>query len=182
MAWTAPMTAVAGSVWTAAQFNTHVRDNLMETCPAKASTSGSYFVTTAPNQITERQVVQAVNNSTDTTSSTSFVDLDNTPGPSLTVTTGSTALVVIGARIGGNTVGATNATKMTWQVDGATTIAPANEWSAGHTNISTSAVVYVSRAYLATGLTPGSNVFTCKYSVSGGTGTFQYRSILVMPF
>jgi hypothetical protein len=28
MAWTAPMTAIPGDVFTAAQFNTHVRDNL----------------------------------------------------------------------------------------------------------------------------------------------------------
>jgi hypothetical protein len=30
------MTAIAGQIWTAAQFNTHVRDNLNETMPAKS--------------------------------------------------------------------------------------------------------------------------------------------------
>lgn len=182
MSWSAPMTAVAGAVYTAAQFNTFVRDNLAETAPAKASVSGSYFVTTATNQISERQAVQATANSTDTTSSTSFADLDNSSGPSLTVDTGSTALVVVGARIGGNTSGAGNSTKMSWEVSGSTSISAGNEWSAGLSNISTTAVVYVSRAYLATGLTPGENTFTAKYAVSGGTGTFLYRSILVMPF
>ena len=33
------MTAVSGSVYTAAQFNTFVRDNLNETAPAKATTA-----------------------------------------------------------------------------------------------------------------------------------------------
>ena len=37
MAWTAPMTAVSGSVLTAAQWNTNVRDNLLETAPANCS-------------------------------------------------------------------------------------------------------------------------------------------------
>lgn len=183
MAWTAPMTAVAGSVYTASQFNTFVRDNLMECAPAKASVTGSYFVTTATNQIGERQVVQAVNNLTDQTSSTSFTDLDSTPGPSVSVFTGSSALVVIGARIGPNgTGGATNSTKMSWKCDGATSIAAANEWSTGIVSLGTAAVVYASRAYLATNLTPGVNTFTAQYAVSGGTGAYQYRSILVMPF
>lgn len=182
MAWTAPMTAVAGAVYTAAQYNTFVRDNLMETAPAKASTAGSYFVTTATNQIGERLVVQGVNNLTDTTSSTSFTDLDNTPGPSVSVFTGGSALVVVGARIGGNTAGTTNSTKMSWKVDGATSLAAGNEWSTGQVSIGTSAVVYASRAYLITTLVPGVNTFTAQYAVSGGTGTYQYRSILVMPF
>lgn len=176
------MTAVAGAVYTASQFNTHVRDNLMETAPAKASVSGSYFVTSATNQIAERQVFQNIVNATDTTSSTTFVDLDNTAGPTVTAFTGSSALVVVGARIGGNTAGTTNSTKMSWQCDGATTIAAANEWSTGVVSLGTSGVVYASRAYLATALTPGLNTFTAKYSVSGGTGTYQYRSLLVMPF
>lgn len=37
MAWTAPMTASANGTLTAAQFNTHVRDNLLETETAKAT-------------------------------------------------------------------------------------------------------------------------------------------------
>src|SRR5690606_12967068 len=44
MAWSAPMTAVSGSVFTAAQFNQFVRDNLNETAPARATTAGAHFV------------------------------------------------------------------------------------------------------------------------------------------
>lgn len=37
MAWTAPLTAALNGTLTAAQFNTHVRDNLLETEAAKAT-------------------------------------------------------------------------------------------------------------------------------------------------
>ena len=56
MAWSAPMTAVSGSVLTAAQFNTYVRDNLNETAPAKATAAGQIFVSTAANAIAARLV------------------------------------------------------------------------------------------------------------------------------
>ena len=61
MAWTAPMTAVANAVFTAAQFNTHVRDNLLETAPAKATTTGGYFVATGTNTIVQRVASVASN-------------------------------------------------------------------------------------------------------------------------
>lgn len=38
MVWTPPMTAVNGDVFTAAEYNTHVRDNLLETLTAQAVT------------------------------------------------------------------------------------------------------------------------------------------------
>jgi hypothetical protein len=52
--WSAPMTAVANSTFTAAQFNQYVRDNLNETAPAKATSAGSYFVADGVNSIAER--------------------------------------------------------------------------------------------------------------------------------
>ena len=98
MTWIAPMTAVAGSVFTAAQFNTFVRDLLNETAPAKATTPGSHFVATGTNQIAERIPAQASVNTSESTASTTFVNL-TTPGPSVTVTTGSSALIVMSAEI-----------------------------------------------------------------------------------
>lgn len=50
------MTAVSGAAFTAAQFNTHVRDNLLETAPAKATTANGLFVATGLHSI-EEQVV-----------------------------------------------------------------------------------------------------------------------------
>ncbi len=182
MAWTVPMTAVAGSVWTAAQYNTFVRDNLNELCPAKAQTPGGYFVTSATNQIVERTILQDVRNSpSDTTSSTSYGDLDASAGPQVTGTTGSMALIVVGGRIGPNSLAA-GSVKMSWEISGASSVSASDNWAAGVVGVGTTGVGYTSRAYLQTGLTPGVNIFTAKYAVSSGTGSFLYRSILVMPF
>jgi hypothetical protein len=41
--WTAPMTAVAHTAFPATSFNTYVRDNLLESAPAKATTQFSTF-------------------------------------------------------------------------------------------------------------------------------------------
>lgn len=184
------MTAVAGAVYTAAQFNTFVRDNLNETCPAKATTTGSYFVTSGTNRIAERQLQQQVVLQQDGCTSTSYADPDQpglggspapVPGPSLTAFTGSQALIVVGGRIGGGTV-STQSVKMSWQVDGASSIAAVDTWAAGAVGLGSSGFAYDSRAWLVTGLTEGLNIFSAKYSVSSGTGYFSARSLLVMPF
>jgi hypothetical protein len=177
------MTAVSGSVYTAAQFNTHVRDNLNETAVAHAANLGGYFVTAGTNQIVERLIGQSTLNASSVTSSTSYTDLDDgIPGPTVTLTTGSTALVTVGGRIGPNTV-ATPSTKMSWEVSGASSVTAADDWAAGQVNSGTTTmVVYTCRTYLATGLTPGVNTFTAKYCVSSGTGTYSVRNINVLPF
>jgi len=51
MSWTAPRTFVTAEVVTASIMNTHVRDNLLETAPAKATAAGDIFVATAANAI-----------------------------------------------------------------------------------------------------------------------------------
>lgn len=51
MAWTAPRTWTTGEVVTASHMNTHVRDNLLETAPAKATTAGDLFVGTGANAL-----------------------------------------------------------------------------------------------------------------------------------
>jgi hypothetical protein len=187
MAWTAPMTAVSGSVYTAAQFNTFVRDNLLETCPAKATTSGSYFVTSGTNRIAERQAQQSFISQQDSCGATSYDDPDVSPsgnnpipGPSVTVFSGSTALIVVGGRIGGNTV-TTASVKMSWEVSGATSISATDTWATGAVGLS-SGFAYDSRAWLVTDLIEGLNTVTAKYSVSSGSGLFSFRSLLVMPF
>src|SRR3546814_19340432 len=75
MAWTAPMTAVANTVFTAAQFNQHVRDNLNETAPAKATAAGGYFVATGVNAIAQRIADGNTDTNTGTTTSTTYTDL-----------------------------------------------------------------------------------------------------------
>jgi 2',3'-cyclic-nucleotide 2'-phosphodiesterase (5'-nucleotidase family) len=41
--------------------------------------------------------------------------------------------------------------------------------------------IQASATYRVTGLTPGSNTFTAKYRVTGGTGTWANRNIVVIP-
>jgi len=188
MAWTAPMTAVAGAVYTAAQFNTFVRDNLNECAPAKASIIGSYFTTSDDNQISERLVEQAVVNQQDSFNSTSYIDPNASPtgnspiaGPAVTVQTGSVAFVAVGGRIGGNATGV-DSVKMSWACSGATSISAADNWAAGLIKLGQYSFAYCNRGYLAVGLNPGQNTFTAKYAASGGTGFASYRTIVVLPF
>ncbi|MFD8226852.1 hypothetical protein ACFV16_22070 [Streptomyces massasporeus] len=178
MAWNAPMTAIAGSVFTAAQFNQFVRDNLAETAPSKAATPGGYFVTTATNQIAERIGVPSTNLTQDTTTATSYGDLDATSGPSVTVTTGNCALVIISTALHNS---GTSSSRMSYEVSGASSIAPADNRGIGTYGVAGSGVV-CGNVIFHNDLTAGSNTFTARYRVAGGTGTFQSRRLSVLPF
>ncbi|MFJ8538192.1 hypothetical protein [Streptomyces sp. NPDC093591] len=177
MAWSAPMTAVASSVFTAAQFNTFLRDNLNETAPAKATTAGSHFAVSGVNEIAERLSESASVLISETTTGTSFTDLA-TVGPAVTVETGPCALVIIHGSMENTGAGSS---RMAYDVSGATTIAAADNRGIGvfgtaGTGIITSGVAWHDD------LTPGANTFTAKYRVASGTGTFLSRRIVVVPF
>lgn len=178
MAWTAPMTAVANSVFTAAQFNTHVRDNLNETAPAKATTAGRIFVATGANAIAEREIETDVVATSQSTTSTSYVDLA-TAGPSVTVTTGSAAILLWTALMSNS--GATNKTYVDYDVSGATSRS-AQDGSAlrHHGGGTANHELRAGQIMYEGGLTPGSNTFTLKYKCNGGTGTFQDRRLTVI--
>lgn len=176
MAWTAPMTAVAGSVFTAAQFNTFVRDNLNECPAAKATSPGALFATSATNQVAERVPATAIVATSQTTTSTTYADLATT-GPSVTVTTGVQALVMLyNANL--HSTGTTSAL-MSFDISGASTVASNDNMSIG---MATTVGIREGATFLVTGLTPGSSTFICKYRVGSGTGTFVDRRITVVPF
>lgn len=177
MAWTAPMTAVAGSVFTAAQFNTFLRDNLNECPAAKATTPGSIFATTATNQVAERIPAHAEVLTSETTTSTTYTDL-TTPGPAVTVTTGNAAFVYVSGSL---TNSGTLSSRMAYAISGASTIAEADNRGIGQGG-DPAVFVLASGVHLHTDLTPGANTFTAKYRVAGGTGTFLSRRIGVIPF
>lgn len=177
MAWTAPMTAVANSVFTAAQFNTHVRDNLLETGPAKATTAGRLIVTTAANAVTERAVVTQAVTTSQSTGATSYSDL-TTVGPTRTVTTGANAIAIISSEITNDTSGARSFVGVA--VSGASAVAASDDDcirfqapGAFYSHRGSAAVMFDS-------LTPGSNTFTMKYRVDSGTATFQRRRLIVI--
>lgn len=171
------MTAAANSAFTAAQFNTYVRDNLNECAPAKATAASQIFVATGVNSIAARTITGDAVNTSETTTSTSFVDLTTT-GPAVTCVTGTSALVVVSSRIQ-NSGGLSS--YVSHAVSGATTIAAAVD-NALIADPGTGNLVRSSAIALRSGdLTAGTNTFTCKYQVDGGTGTFSYRRIVVIP-
>jgi len=117
----------------------------------------------------------------ESTSSGTFTDL-TTSGPAVTVTTGTKALVIIGASMRSTVSGAF--AQISFAVSGATTRAvQTNEWA--NTSFGTGTLnginVTGEAAIIVTGLTAGSNVFTAKYATaSGDTCSFQYRKITVI--
>lgn len=177
MAWTSPMTAVAGSVFTAAQFNSSIRDNLNETAPAKATAAGQLIVSTAANSVAARTPTAVTVAASETTTSTGYAALA-TAGPVVTVTTGAQAVVLLNAFCQNNTNGASTA--VGYDVSSATTIAATDPESL---RFQAGAVSDFIRGGVASfpSLTPGSNTFTMKYRVSGGTGTFANRLLIVIP-
>lgn len=182
MAWTAPMTAVTGNSFTAAQFNTYVRDNLLETAPAKSTTAGSLFVSQGSNTIVQRTPVAAFVSTRESRSNSSYGGL-STPGPAVTVTTGTSAIIMIEAQLSVNATDNTEAIAA-WAVSGATTVAANDDYclkAEGQDSVSRE--FRFGTAHLYTGLTAGSNTFTMQYR-SGTHASqvfFERRRISVIP-
>lgn len=175
MAWTTPMTAVAGSVFTAAQFNTYVRDNLNATAPALATASGQTFVATGVNALAARLATQNVVATAEGTTSTSYTALA-TAGPAVTVTTGTMAWVSLFCASSNS---GTVSSLMSYAVSGASSIAASDTTAIGGAFGTAGARCGIT--YLQTGLTPGSNTFTAQYRVGSGTGTYSGRILAVNP-
>lgn len=179
MAWSAPMTAVANSTFTAAQFNQYVRDNLNETAPAKATATSSYFAADGVNSIAERRADSAADLSSGIRTVATFGNLAGTSvGPACTVETGTAAFVIVRCSLENS---GTGSSRMAYAISGATSQAAADNRGL-HVYGVAGVNVGVSDVSLVRGLTPGTNVFTAQYRVSSGTGTFSSRRIMVMPF
>ena len=191
---------------TAAFWNIHVRDNILETGPAKVTTAGDIVYATAANAMARLAIGAeggklGVNAGAtapewmaspasdyiatqESTASTSFTDLASS-GPAVTITTGTKALVVMTARATNSTADAD--TMMSFAVSSATTIAADEErshiWDQDGTNSPPrySAVIPLGLGGATGALTAGSNVFTAKYKVTAGTGTWNRREITVIP-
>lgn len=176
MAWTAPMTAVASTTFTAAQFNQHVRDNLNETAPGKATAANQYPVATGTNAIAMRAVDSDVVDAILNTSSTTYTGTT----PAVTITTGTKAYVHIYGYVSVDTNSQT--AYMTFDVSGATTAAANDNRALAAPRFTSAFAQQAGMTVLVTGLTAGSNIFECKYRVTGGTGTFDRRRISIQPF
>lgn len=180
MAWTSPMTAVANQKWTATQFNAHVRDNLLETEAAVVSSSGQFVLSDGVNSLTTRTVNSAASSTTGTTSSTSYTSsLSGASSLSVSsVTTGTAALVYVGARMSNSVNNA--ATYIGVAISGATSVAADDDRAAYIDSLTANNLMSAGVWELYTGLTPGSHTFTAQYHVSSGTGTYGVRNMIVI--
>ncbi|MFJ9848566.1 hypothetical protein [Streptomyces sp. NPDC101150] len=156
-----------------------MRDNLNATMTGTAAAAGDWFVSSAANTIVRRIPTAANVTTAQTTTSTSYTNLTTT-GPAVTITTGTSALVMFGAAMSSNTTDA--ACFMSVDVSSATTIAANDDWGTWMDGVPASNTVHMGMAKLFTNLTAGSNVFTAKYRTSTGTATFSNRHLMVIPF
>lgn len=180
MAWTAPMTAVAGTYFTASQFNTHIRDNLLETVPGIATGSGSFVSAAGANRIAARRFRSAYIATMETNSrSTAFTDLP-TVGPRVTATTGRTAIVSFMVSQS-HLASASESVWTSFEVTGATSIAPDVNSSVHHKGGGTGFTARGSYTEILVNLNPGSNTFTLKYGSFGGAGSWANRYLTVVP-
>lgn len=175
MVWHAPTTWTTNQTVTAAQLNAQLRDNMLETAPAKAGTSGAYpqiYTVAATNQIEPREVKDNITTNVESTTSTSYDDL-GVHGAALTIDTGSFALCFPASRVFNSAGGVSYAS---FDITGTTT-SPAAD-GRGIANQGTDDIRAASVQLMA--CDPGSNTFTMKYRVSSGTGTFSSRRLCVM--
>lgn len=181
MSWLTPGTAVTGAIYTAAQYNAWVRDNLLETAVAKATASGQMIVSSGVNALTTRTMAGSrVTGGSQQTSSATFGDNLTTIGPSITVNTGSAVVVLLTSFIMNTTAG--QGGYMGYSISGATAQAAIAERSLRIMSSNASERSRMTAAIYQSSLTPGNNTFKAQYAtVSGGTADFDEREIIVLP-
>ena len=201
MVFSTPKTYTAGAVLTAAELNQYQRDNFNETSAATVTTAGDLVYADAANSMGTRlavgasgsllvsngsaplwrEVTQAKINVSQSTTSTSYVDL-STVGPQVTVTTGTEVLVFLTCAQSNDNAG--DSSFMTVAVSGATTRAAIDDDALQLVSAINFASHRATRTTFLTGLTAGSNTFTAKYRSDSGTNAanFNLRAIIVIPF
>lgn len=182
MAWTTPMTAVNNAVWTSAQFNTHVRDNLNEQAVTLASGTdpGQFFFSkdsTGELMMAKAAVHKIANNQT--TTSSSYTDLA-TVGPTVTVssTVAKAWTIVWGCR--GLNTGTDNPWLCSIDISGATTLAAHDDRAIQSDGLSGSEP-HRQFSVFRTNFNAGSTTVTMKYRVPAATGSFMNRFLAVIP-
>jgi hypothetical protein len=162
---------------TAAQWNASVRDDLLLTAPALATTAGSIFVATGANTIAQRPVLSDTVTTLETTNSTAYVNVA-TVGPTVTATTGSLALLLNACQIANTISGETAAAS--WVMTGATAVAATDDNSINMDVAAANQDLRASDVRRLTGLTPGSNTVTMVYRVTAGIGSFRRRHMVLI--
>ncbi len=195
MAWATPPTFSSGAVLTAAQLNI-LSNNHLECGAATVTTAGDIVVADGANSMGTRLAIGSANDilvsdgsvpvwrstdvstdtSSNTTTSTSYTDLWSPSSVSVTVTTGTKALIHISSLLSNNTAG--GVTYMSFSISGATS-ANASDTKAIRAESNAANDQYQMGSTFYTTLTGGSNTFTLEGKVSTGTGTFTNARIVV---
>lgn len=179
MVWTAPMTAVAGTQFSAQEYNLFIRDNLNETAPGKMTAAEQYFTTTGSRKIGAWNIHDAFVSTAQTRTSTSYGNL-TTVGPTVTCTTGISALVWFAVAMSHSN--ANSQCSASVGVTGASSIKPNNHWRIIHDGKAAGNVTRTMGMHrFAAELKPGENTFTVQYKSNGSTATFSRRYLVVMP-
>lgn len=185
MVWSAPMTAVSGELFTAAEYNKFVRDNFLQMAASinkdLATSRGGFFSVEASNRLKQRfpgaTTVTAEHNIK--IFETSFVDLQSS-GPMCTVKTGSRALVCINAELMNRNNN--SQASASFEVSGATRIPASDNWRITHDGIDANRWSRQGAWRMVTGLNPGLNTFRMKYRTGNlGPVYFRRREIIVIP-
>jgi hypothetical protein len=175
MAWSTPPTWTSGQTIPASNLNI-IRDDLLETVPAKATVAGRHFASTAANSIAEREIKQDYIAAGGSVTNTSFGNpASGGTGPTVTITTGVLAIVNVQAQMNNSTNGPS--TRMSYDITGATTSAATDD--RGILQQSDTAKDVRFGAWELQTLTAGSNVFVAKYRVSSTSGTISARTMIV---
>lgn len=185
MAWTAPMTAVSGELFTASEYNLYVRDNFLEVAASVnkdlAANTGGLFSVEATNRIKQRfpGAASVLNEHRISICESDWREVQSF-GPFVTVTTGTRALVCISAELMNMNNNAQSSAS--FEVTGATTIRASDNWRITHDGIDSQKWSRSGVSRLVTNLTPGKNTFRMKYR-SGALGPvyFRRREIVVIP-
>lgn len=180
MAWSTPLTAVSGAALTDSQWNASVRDNLLTTFPALATTAGQLAVATGANAIAARSCPSDITSAAEAVVATSYGNISGgTVGPTVTVTTGTYCYVVLSCQLSNNTGGA--ASYMSYTISGATTQSAADANAVYYESSNAGDIIGMS-AFIGNSVTGGSNTFQGKYKVGAGTGTFGSRRLAILNF
>ncbi len=205
MAWTAPRTWVTGEVVTAALMNTHLRDNLLETSAATATTAGDLVYADAANSMGSRLAIGAAGTllastgsapvwrstgqligsasyvsgvSSSPTTAADFNDAGSWNGVTVavTITTGTSALVHFGARlVSADTAGVVMS--LSYRISGATTQAALVSSSTTSESSAANDQNSPGRSHVPA-LTAGSNTFT----LQGWTNNAAAVATVAYPF
>ena len=175
--------AATNQTFTAAEWNTHIRDNFAELENTHAQTAGRYIMSKGANDLAQRAMFVEYVTNTQSTTSTSYTDLATT-GPTITVGTGTTAVLFWMCALGNDTANAEAYCSLA--VEGDSAVAASDAWAiktdgiAGAISSGSDNVIRMGGFHRFTGLTAGNNTFKLKYRVSAGTGRFGVRTLSIM--